>query len=70
MDYTQLNDKQRQEMLDAIGITCIDELFDVIPHSIRFQGELDLMPAQSELELQRNLAEMASQNRGAHNMVC
>ena len=70
MDYTQLNDKHRQEMLDAIGVDSIDALFDVIPESIRCQGELDLMPAQSELELQRNLAEMAANNRGAHNMPC
>ena len=70
MDYTQLNDKHRQEMLDAIGVDSIDALFDVIPESIRCLGELDLMPAQSELELQRNLAEMAANNRGAHNMPC
>jgi glycine dehydrogenase subunit 1 len=70
MDYTQLNDKQRKEMLDAIGVDGIDALFDVIPESIRCQGELDLMPPQSELELQRSLAEMAAHNRGAHNMPC
>lgn len=70
MDYTQLNNAHRQEMFDAIGIQSIDELFDVIPESIRCQADLDLMPAQSELELQRNLQEMAAHNRGAHNMTC
>jgi glycine cleavage system pyridoxal-binding protein P len=31
MDYTQLNDKQRKEMLDTIGVDGIDALFDVFP---------------------------------------
>jgi glycine dehydrogenase subunit 1 len=70
MDYTQLNTTQRQEMYDTIGIQSIDELFDAIPAEIRCQDGLDLMPALSELELQRALAEMASHNHGAHDMPC
>lgn len=70
MDYTQLNTAQRQEMYDTIGIQSIDELFDVIPSAIRCEDDLDLMPALSELELQRAMAEMASHNRGAHDMSC
>ncbi len=70
MDYTQLNSTQRQEMFDAIGIQSIDELFDVIPPEIRCEEGLDLMPALSELELQRAMAEMASHNHGAHDMPC
>jgi glycine dehydrogenase subunit 1 len=70
MDYTQLNTVQRQEMFDTIGIQSIDELFDVIPAEIRCEDGLDLMPALSELELQRAMAEMASHNRGAHDMPC
>ena len=70
MDYTQLNPQQRQEMLQTIGIEHIDELFDAIPESIRCTDGLDLLPALSELELQRNLSEMASHNHGAHDMTC
>jgi glycine dehydrogenase subunit 1 len=70
MDYTQLNTTQRQEMYEAIGIQSIDELFDVIPAEIRCENGLDLMPALSELELQRAMAEMASHNDGPHNMPC
>ncbi len=57
-------------MLQAIGIDHIDALFDAIPESIRCTDGLDLMPALSELELQRTLAEMASHNHGAHVMPC
>jgi glycine dehydrogenase subunit 1 len=70
MDYTQLNTTQRQEMYDAIGIQSIDALFDVIPQEIRCEDDLDLMPALSELELQRAMSEMASHNDGPHNMPC
>jgi len=70
MDYTQLNTTQRQEMYDAVGIRSIDELFDAIPSEIRCDDGLDLMPALSELELQRSMAEMASHNHGAHDMSC
>jgi len=70
MDYTQLNPAQRQEMLNTIGIDHVDELFSAIPESIMCKEGLDLMPALSELELQRTLAEMASHNHGAHDMTC
>jgi glycine dehydrogenase subunit 1 len=70
MDYTQLNTTQREEMYAEIGIASIDELFDVIPSEIQCVEGLDLMPALSELELQRALTEMASHNHGAHDMTC
>ena len=70
MDYTQITDRQHEEMLSAIGIDHVDRLFDIIPESIRCKGELDLSPPLSELELQRSLTEMASHNIGAHNMAC
>ncbi|MBC8309882.1 MAG: aminomethyl-transferring glycine dehydrogenase subunit GcvPA [Phycisphaerales bacterium] len=70
MDYTQLNTNQREEMYAEIGIASIDELFDVIPSEIQCVEGLDLMPALSELELQRALSEMASHNHGAHDMTC
>ena len=57
-------------MLEAIGVASVDELFSAIPEPIRFGELLDLPPAKSELELQRELAEMAGHNHGPHNMVC
>ena len=70
MDYTQLNSSHRKDMLQMIGIDHVDALFEAIPESIRCADGLDLMPALSELELQRSLAEMASHNHGAHDMAC
>ncbi len=70
MDYTQLTADQREEMLAAIGVGQVEDLFCAVPEGARFEGSLDLPPARSELELRRDLAEMASQNRGAHDMTC
>ncbi len=70
MDYTQITADEKAAMLDAIGVESVDDLFAVVPDEIRFDGDLDLPPAKSELELQRDLATMAAQNRGAHDMTC
>ncbi|MCA9290431.1 MAG: aminomethyl-transferring glycine dehydrogenase subunit GcvPA [Phycisphaerales bacterium] len=70
MDYIQITPDEQAAMLDAIGISTVDELFEVIPAPIRFAGTLDLPPGRSELELQRELGEMASRNHGPHDMVC
>lgn len=70
MDYTQITPDEQSQMLQAIGAASIDELFSAIPEAIRFNDLLDLPPAKSELELQRDLSEMAAHNLGPHNMAC
>jgi glycine dehydrogenase subunit 1 len=70
MDYTQITPDEQDEMLAAIGAGNLDELFAAIPSSVRFAETLDLPPARSELELQRDLAEMTARNHGPHDMVC
>ena len=70
MDYTQITDSQRADMLATIGVEDVESLFAVIPSAMRFDDVLDLPPAKSEHELQRTLSEMAADNRGAHDMTC
>ena len=70
MDYTQITPEQQVVMLDAIGVEDIDDLFSALPEQIRFGELLDLPPARSELELQRELADMAAHNHGPHDMIC
>jgi glycine dehydrogenase subunit 1 len=57
-----LTDGDRREMLEAIGVASIDELFRDIPAGVRFGRELDLEPALSEPELNRHLEELAAKN--------
>lgn len=70
MNYTSITAEQRAEMLSTIGVSSIDELFEVIPEKGRFRGELDLPAGASELELQRELGELTALNRGSHNSAC
>jgi glycine dehydrogenase subunit 1 len=62
--FSQLSatDADREEMLEAIGVSSVEELFRDIPAGVRFQGELDLEPALSEPELVRHLEELAAKN--------
>ncbi len=57
-----LTDTDREEMLAAIGVSSIDELFKDIPAGVRFKGALDLEPALSEPDLVRHLEELAAKN--------
>ncbi len=70
MDYTQITPGDQAQMLEAIGVRDVEALFAAIDPAIRFDEALDLPPAKSELELQREMAEMAAHNHGPHDMVC
>ncbi len=62
--YLPLTDEDRREMLKALGLRSIDELFhQIIPEEARFQGTLDLPPALSELEVREVVESLARQNR-------
>jgi glycine cleavage system P protein (glycine dehydrogenase) subunit 1 len=62
VSYLSLTDADREEMLAAIGVTSIDELFRDIPQGVRYGRELDIAPALTESELQRHLQELADKN--------
>jgi glycine dehydrogenase subunit 1 len=57
-----LTEADREEMLAAVGVASVDELFRDIPAGVRFGRELDLEPALSEPELVRHLEELAAKN--------
>ena len=60
--YLSLTDGDREAMLEAIGVSSVDELFRDVPAALRFDGELDLEPALSEPELVSHLSELAARN--------
>ncbi|HZH92471.1 MAG TPA: aminomethyl-transferring glycine dehydrogenase subunit GcvPA [Tissierellaceae bacterium] len=51
-----------QEMLKAIGLESIDQLFDDIPKDIKLSRELDLPKSKSELEVTSYLKKLADKN--------
>ena len=62
MSQLSLTDADREQMLEAIGVSSVDELFRDVPADVRFGGRLGLEPALSEPELVRHLEELASRN--------
>jgi glycine dehydrogenase subunit 1 len=62
LSYLSLTERDREEMLAAIGVSSVEELFRDIPAGVRFERELDLPPALGEQELSRHLEELAARN--------
>ncbi len=58
------------EMLGALGLDALDQLFDTIPAEFRLKRPLDVPPAQSELELTGHLAALAAKNQGCDARPC
>jgi glycine dehydrogenase subunit 1 len=62
VSHLSVTDADRAAMLEAIGVSSIDELFEQVPESVRLGRPLDLEPALSEPELVAHLEELASRN--------
>jgi glycine dehydrogenase subunit 1 len=65
--YTSATDRDRREMLEAIGVTSIDELFEDIPQELRLKAPLDLPDGKPETEVYDRLSELASRNTDAES---
>ena len=65
--YLSLTERDRDEMLAAIGVASVEELFRDIPEAVRFRGDLDLERPLGEAEIVAHLTELASRN--AHTGV-
>jgi glycine dehydrogenase subunit 1 len=60
--YLPLTDADREAMLEAIGVSSVEELFRDVPAALRLDRELALEPALSEQELVAHLGELAARN--------
>ncbi len=68
--YTAVTDADRQAMLDAIGISSLDELFaEQIPGGVRLQGGLDLPEGMPEQEVYAHLLDLARKNTSAEDEI-
>jgi glycine dehydrogenase subunit 1 len=62
LSYLSLTQQDREEMLAAIGVSSVEELFRDVPAGVRFDRELALDPALGEQELSRHLEDLAARN--------
>jgi len=65
MRYLPLTPDNRAEMLSTIGVSSIDDLFVDVPPTARRAGLVDLPIHMGELEVERELLELAGRNRSA-----
>src|ERR1039458_2484165 len=62
MRYLPKSESERQEMLEAIGVANIEELFASIPPEALLNRELNLPPGRSEFEIMEYFKERAREN--------
>ncbi|MBE3569758.1 MAG: aminomethyl-transferring glycine dehydrogenase subunit GcvPA [Bacillales bacterium] len=67
--YLPMTDTDQQEMLEAIGVESVDELFRDIPEKVRFQGEYNIKKATSESALKKELTQLANKNANTKEYV-
>ena len=68
MRYLPHTDTDRKDMLDAIGVTSIDDLFVDVPDAGRLDGLIDLPLKQGELQVERAMSAMSSKNVSASSV--
>jgi glycine dehydrogenase subunit 1 len=62
LSYLALTDADREAMLEAIGVSSIEELFVDVPAGVRLDRELELPPALTEQELTSYFEALAGEN--------
>ena len=68
--YISNTPDEQSQMLAAIGLASVDQLFDQIPAELRLNRTLDLPPALSEMELEQSIHRAIKQNVGPSDRVC
>jgi glycine dehydrogenase subunit 1 len=68
LKYSPHTDKDKKEMLAAIGASSTDDLFKAIPDGLRLK-KLDLPEGISELELKNSVLEKAGKNYSTNKLI-
>jgi glycine dehydrogenase subunit 1 len=63
-------DDDVREMLDALGLSSLDDLYSHIPPQVLLDRPLDVPRGLSEMELQEELARLAARNPHADDLIC
>lgn len=65
MRYLPLSDTDRGDMLARVGVASIDDLFEDVPEKARLNDLLDLPRRASEMQVERQLSNLAAKNVSA-----
>jgi len=69
MDYIPNTDADRKEMLKAVGVKSVNDLFLDVPEKLRFP-KLDLPPALTEMEMVQELQALGDENDDLNHIAC
>ncbi|MBM3450573.1 MAG: aminomethyl-transferring glycine dehydrogenase subunit GcvPA [Armatimonadetes bacterium] len=70
MRYIPTTPKERDRMLEVIGVRALDDLFADVPASVRLNRVLDLRPALRDAGVIAYLGELAAANGDADRLTC
>ncbi len=70
MPYLLNSAQDVQSMLQAIGVSSLEELLTQVPAGVRLNRPLNVPPAMAELELTAHMQQLAGQNESAEDKVC
>jgi len=71
LDFTSHSDRDRERMLESIGVSSLEDLVDrVLPRRFQLERDLDLPDGLSEYQLTKELKRLAANNRPAAEEVC
>ncbi len=68
--YLPHTHEERQELMERIGISSIDELFNDIPESIRIKNNLNLNHPYSEMEIKKICKNLSEMNITTEDYTC
>jgi len=63
MNFIPNTDKDKKDMLEAVGVSSVNELFKDIPNDILLKDNLKISEALSELEVKKKLLCLANKNK-------
>jgi glycine dehydrogenase subunit 1 len=66
--YVPHTDEELATMLASIGLSSLEELFDVVPAALRLASGLDLEPGLAEYDVADEMARLAGRNRT--DLIC
>jgi glycine dehydrogenase subunit 1 len=70
MRFAPHTDDDVREMLGALGVGSLNDLFSQIPPSVRLDRPLDIPEGVSEMEILADMKALAGRNRSAEDLVC
>jgi glycine dehydrogenase subunit 1 len=69
-DFVPHTDAEVSAMLADIGLSSVDDLFEVVPEALRLAAGLDVAPGLSERDVLTEAERLAARNRTGAELIC